>query len=84
MTERLSRTQIRMLRNVRDGRRPWTGAWGMSERGGASGTIASLTRRGLLRFTHPGTEPGTRCLHCDVEMTPAGLEALAAYLGEQS
>lgn len=46
----LSRTQIRMLRNVRDGRDAFHHCKGMSEYGGADGTWRSLVRRGLLLY----------------------------------
>jgi len=39
-----------MLKNVREGRDPNDGANGMSEHGGAHGTLWSLIRRGLLEW----------------------------------
>jgi len=44
----LSRTQIRMLCNVRDGRDAFAHCNNMSEYGGADGTWRSLVRLGLL------------------------------------
>ena len=45
---KLSRTQILMLKNVRDGLSPTRHCSGMSEYGGADGTWRSLVRRGFL------------------------------------
>lgn len=48
-TERpLSRTQIRMLRLVREGEAHDTGAYGMSGYAGVESTFQSLVRRGML------------------------------------
>jgi hypothetical protein len=46
----LSRTQIRMLKNIRDGLSPTAHCNGMSEFGGADGTWRSLVRRGLAAW----------------------------------
>ncbi len=46
----LSRTQIKMLTNVRDGRDAFHHCKTMSEYGGADGTWRSLVRRGLLTW----------------------------------
>jgi hypothetical protein len=61
----LSRTQIKMLRRVRDGDDYNSGAYGMSERAGAETTKWSLLRRGLLTW-----------LRDDLVITAAGRAAL--------
>jgi hypothetical protein len=47
---KLSRTQIKMLKNVRDGLSYDAHCRGRSEHGGADGTWRSLVRRGLLAW----------------------------------
>lgn len=61
----LSRTQIKMLRLVRDGERYNLFASGMSEHAGAETTKWSLLRRGLLTW-----------LDDDLVITAAGRAAL--------
>jgi hypothetical protein len=61
----LSSTQIRMLKNVRDGLPYNDHCRGMSEYGGADGTWRSLVRRELLAWVNH-----------DLVITAAGREAL--------
>lgn len=61
----LSRTQLRMLRNVRDGHDPFAHCQSMSEYGGADGTWRSLVRLGLLVWDQN-----------DLVITAAGREVL--------
>jgi len=61
----LSPTQLRMLRNVRDGRDAFAHCHNMSEYGGADGTWRSLVRRGLLAWDKN-----------DLVITAAGREVL--------
>jgi len=46
----LSWTQCKMLKNIRDGLSPTAHCNGMSEFGGADGTLRSLVRRGLAAW----------------------------------
>lgn len=48
---KLSRTQRKMLTNIRDGLAFNDHCNGMSENGGADGTRRSLVQRGLLAYT---------------------------------
>lgn len=61
----LSSTQLRMLRNVRDGRDAFAHCKSMSEYGGADGTWRSLVRLGLLEWEQN-----------DLVITAAGREVL--------
>ncbi len=61
----LSRTQLKMLRNVRDGRDPFAHCQSMSEYGGADGTWRSLVRLGYLVWDQN-----------DLVITAAGREVL--------
>jgi hypothetical protein len=61
----LSTTQLRMLRNVHDGRDAFAHCHNMSEYGGADGTWRSLVRRGLLAWDEN-----------DLVITAAGREVL--------
>lgn len=45
---KLSPSQLRMLRNIADGKAPTDGISGRSAHGGAAATFASLHRHGLV------------------------------------
>lgn len=64
--EPLSSPQRKMLANVECGRSPFASVFGSAAHGGASGTLASLLRRGLLKRSPRGR----------YEVTEAGRSAL--------
>lgn len=60
--KKLSPSQIRMLRSIREHGSPTYGLRGRSAHGGAEGTLASLRRRGLVTSDCQLTTEGERAL----------------------